>query len=177
VPSASSPSNAALSGPIVGGTFNGGPGDLALQVAVGTTDPVLLNLHNARAKVTGASATALTATLGGSLTTADLNTSVLPAIQHTLVQVLLDDCGPVADRKVDMDCSCRTGTAATTILGLFDGGITGTVKDCEISIDEIVQSTFIKALLAPDVCSTATCTAPDALSFGIKVDAVKATIQ
>jgi len=51
------------------------------------------------------------------------------------------------------------------------------VKDCQISVDEIIQSNFIKAVLAPDICSTATCTAPDALSFGIKVDAVKATIN
>jgi hypothetical protein len=173
--SASSPANALVTGAVVSSTFTGGPGNLSLQVAVGSTDPVQLNLHNARAKVTGASATGLTAVIGGALTVTDLNTSVIPAIQKTLEGVLLADCGPVADRVVDMACSCDPTTSAITILGLFDGDITGSVKDCAITVEEIIQSNFIKAVLAPDICSTATCTAPDALSFGIKVDAVKAT--
>ena len=175
--SANSPSNALVTGAVASGTFNGGPGTFSLQVAVGSTDPILLNLHNARAKITGASATGLTAVVGGALTVTDLNTSVIPAIQKTLEGVLLTDCGPVADRKPDMQCSCDATTSAGTILGLFDGDITGSVKDCQISVDEIIQSNFIKAVLGPDICSTTTCTAPDALSFGIKVDAVKATIN
>ncbi|MEO7736040.1 MAG: hypothetical protein ABIY55_34100 [Kofleriaceae bacterium] len=175
--SPTSPTNALVTGAVASGTFTGGPGNLSLQVAVGSIDPIQLNLHNARVKVTGASATGLTAVLGGALTVTDLNASVIPAIQKTLEGVLLTDCGPVADRKPDMACTCDPTTSAITILGLFDGDITGSVKDCAISVDEIIQSNFIKAVLAPDICSTATCTAPDALSFGIKVDAVKATIN
>jgi hypothetical protein len=174
--SATSPANALVSGAIASGTFNGGPGDLSLQIAIGSTNPIQVNLKNARAKATGISATGMTATIGGALTVTDLNTQVIPAIQGTLAGILQTDCGDVAQRDPTMACTCKSASTGI-ILGLFDGDIVGSAKDCVITVDEILQSNFIKAVLAPDVCSTATCAAPDALSLGIKVDAVKATIQ
>src|SRR5262249_38675403 len=50
-----SPTNAALGGKIVNGTFNGGPGDLTLQIALAGTDPIELDLVGARAKASGIS--------------------------------------------------------------------------------------------------------------------------
>ena len=42
--------NAALGGKIVSGTFTGGPGNLSLQIALGGTTPIQLDLIGARAK-------------------------------------------------------------------------------------------------------------------------------
>jgi hypothetical protein len=67
------------------------------------------------------------------------------------------------------------GSTGATLLTLLDGDIAGTVKDCNISTAEIAGNALIKSLLGPDVCSTKTCTAPDALSLGIQVTTVKAT--
>src|SRR6185503_5490727 len=39
-----SPSNTLLAGKLTNGGFQGGPGDISLQIAIGTTDPILLPL-------------------------------------------------------------------------------------------------------------------------------------
>jgi hypothetical protein len=168
--SPSSPSTAAVTGPVAGGTFTSGAGTLALQLAVGSTDPILVSLKNARVKATTASATGITVTLGGALTVTDLNSNILPAIFTTISGIIDHDCPrprPVDPPSAKCGCAGTTGT----IVGLFDNN----PRDCEVSAAEFMNSNFIKAVLLPDVCSTATCTAPDALSIGIKVDAVKAT--
>ena len=64
-----------------------------------------------------------------------------------------------------------SGTTGKTVLDLFDGDITGTTKDCAVSIDEIKGNSLIQSLLAPDV----TIDGKMALSLGIKVEAVHAT--
>jgi hypothetical protein len=63
------------------------------------------------------------------------------------------------------------------VIGILDGDIADTTPDCEVSLDEILGYPVISAVLMPDSCSTDTCTKPDSLSLGVKVKAVKATIQ
>jgi hypothetical protein len=168
--SSSSPMDAAVGGQIVNGTFNGGPGDLSLQIALGTTEPLTLSLLAARARATGISETGMmTLTVGGALTNDDLNTQVLPAIQVQVAGVIERDCATA----VPTSCTC-TGATGMTLLNLFDGS-DGTARDCKISTAEIAGNVLIKSLLAPDVCSTDTCDAPDALSLGIQVQTVKGT--
>ena len=178
---ADSPTDALVSGKIVGGTFSGGPGNIDLQIALGdATQPLTLSLLNARAKATAISDTGLTATVGGMLSINDLNTQVIPAIAGQVAGILERDCGPLANRvpTATPACGCKAGSTSLTILNLFDGDLTGTVKDCNISKEEIAGNAVIKSLLGPDVCSAkTTCTAPDALSLGIKVQTVKATIN
>jgi len=169
---ADSPTDAAVAGKIVGGTFNGGPGDISLQIALGTTEPITLSLLNARAKATGITEAGMTATVGGALSVTDLNGQVIPAIGAQVTGLLTRDCG--ATRTNPPTCGCTAGSTSLTLLNLFDGDIAGTVKDCNISTAEIAGNAIIKSLLGPDVCSTTTCTAPDALSLGIQVTAVKA---
>jgi hypothetical protein len=171
--SPNSPADALVAGRIVNGTFNGGPGDLSLQIALGTTEPLTLGLLNARAKATGLSETGITTlTVGGSLTTDDLNTQVLPAIQGQVAGVIERDCGTGGTPPA---CGCAVDSTGATILTLFDGTAVGTVQDCTVSVEEIAGNFLIKSLLAPDVCSTDSCAAPDALSLGIQVQTVKAT--
>lgn len=164
-----SPDNAAVGGKIVNGTFNGGPGDISLQIALGGTDAIQLDLIGARAKATGISETGITSViLGGALTEEDLNTKVLPAIQAQIAPIIVEDCAMLT---MPPGCGCTAGSTGKTVLDLFDGGIQGTVKDCMVSVEEIKGNSLIQSLLAPDV----TIDGRMALSLGIKVEAVKAT--
>jgi len=170
---ADSPMDAPLTGTIVDGTFNGGPGKLSLQLTLGTTQPTTFSLRNARAKATAISDTGMTANIGGALSVTDVNAQVIPAIQVQVAGVLDRDCG--SGTRAPPGCGCSTGSTSETLLNLFDGDLVGTVRDCQISVEEIAANAVMRSLLAPDICSTTTCTAPDALSFGIKVQTVKAT--
>jgi hypothetical protein len=164
---AGSPNDAAVTGKIVGGTFNGGPGDITLQIALGAA-PVTLNLKSARVKASGMSDAGITtATLAGALLKTDLDQTVIPAIQTQLVPIIERDC---TDPTNPPDCGCVASSTGKTILGLFDAD----PKDCAVSVAEIQNNALIKSLLAPDVCTQATCAMPDALSLGIQVKAVSA---
>jgi len=186
---ANQPGNAALAGKIVNGTFTGGPGDLALQIALGGQNPIQLDLIGARAKGQGLSATNLgmttnpnTATastaegvvLAGALTQDDLNNKVIPAIQQQLVPIIQRDCcglptspQPTCNATSNPPCGCTDGSTGKTILGLFDT----TPKDCMVTVSEIQNNSLIMSLLAPDV----TINGKMALSLGIQVTAVGAT--
>lgn len=169
---ADSPKDALVAGTVVNGTFNGGPGDLTLQIALGTTQPLTLNLLNARAKATAITDTGMTLTVGGALTASDLMTQVLPAIQVQVAAVVSRDCPAAAPPT----CACTSASSTGKfLLNTFDGDISGTTRDCQISVTELAENGLIKGLLMPDVCSMTTCTAADSLSVGIKVETVKAT--
>jgi hypothetical protein len=163
--STSSPDNAAVVGKIVGGTFNGGPGDISLKIALGSPEGVQLDLIGARAKAAGMSDTGIDSViLAGALTQDDLNTKVIPAIYMQLVPIVADDC----PGTTPPDCGCVANSTGRTILNLFDNS----PKDCKLVVEEIQSNTLIKSLLAPDV----TIDGKMALSLGIKVKAVKASI-
>lgn len=160
--SSNSPTDAVVVGKIASGTFNGGPGEIAIQIALGG-DPVNLNLIGARAKATGLSAEALgEVILAGAIPEDDLNNEVLPAIQQQLAPVIAESC-PMPQAS---DCGCPSGSGRT-ILNLFDTA----PRDCMVSLDEIKNNSLIKSLLAPDVTIDGTA----ALSLGIKLNTKKAT--
>ena len=168
-----SPTNAALAGPIIGGTLKGGPGDLSLQIALGGTTPIQLDLIGARALASSISATAIgsisgtTVTggvvFGGAISASDINNKVIPAVATELTPTIAKDC-----TALDMPpgCGCTDGSTGKTILGLFD-----TNHDCMVTTTEIQTNSLIMSLLAPDVEINGTM----ALSLGIKAIAVGAT--
>ncbi len=158
----------ALGGKIINGTFTGGPGDLSLQIALGGTTAIQLDLIGARAKASGISATGITSViLAGALTEDDLNTKVIPAIAMQIAPTIMEDCNMLS---APPGCGCMASSTGRTVLDLFDGG-DGTAKDCAVSVEEIKQNSLIQSLLAPDV----TIGGRKALSLGIKVEAVKAS--
>jgi hypothetical protein len=164
---AGSPDNAAVAGKIVGGTFNGGPGDISLKIALGSPQGVQLDLIGARAKATGMSETGIDSViLAGALTQEDLNTKVIPAIHDQLVPIVMAQCTMLT---LPPGCGCTAGSTGATILNLFDNA----PKDCNVTVEEIQNNTLLKSLLAPDV----TIEGRMALSLGIKVKGVKATIR
>lgn len=158
-----SPNNAAVAGKIINGTFNGGPGNLSLQISLGDGAPVQLDLIGARAKASGiAEAGIESVILAGALTESDLNTKVIPAIQSQIAPLITEDCPNAAPPN----CNCMSGSTGATVLNLFDAN-----DDCAVSTDEIKNNSLIQSLLAPDVEIEGT----PALSLGIKVVTKKAT--
>ena len=163
----------ALAGKIVGGTFTGGPGDLSIQIAIGGTNPIPLNLLGARAKATGMSDANLGTVSGttvsggvvlaGAITQDDINNNIIPAVVTQLTPTIARDCTMLSSPPT---CGCGDGTTGKTIIGLFD-----TNMDCSVSVDEVKSNSLIMSLLAPDV----TIDGKMALSLGIKVTAEKAT--
>lgn len=178
---ASSPQNAALGGKIINGTFTGGPGNLSLQIALGGTDAINLDLIGARAKGSSISEAGIgSGTSGGivfagAVTKQDIDNNVIPAIQKQLVPTIQRDCcglatspgGATCNPTGTPACGCSNDSTGKTILGLFDT----TPKDCTVSVDEIKNNNLIVSLLSPDV----TIDGKMALSLGVKATTVKAT--
>jgi hypothetical protein len=168
---AQSPSNAALGGKIVGGTFTGGPGDLSLQIALGGTMAIQLDLIGARVKASGisdamiGSGTSGGIIVGGAITKTDIETKVIPAIQSQLNPIVMRDCDDLGNPTGG--CGCDADSTGKTLLGLFDSN----PKDCSISVEEIATNQLVVSLLSPDV----TIDGKMALSLGIKATAAKAT--
>jgi len=161
--SATSPSNAALSGKIINGTFTGGPGNLSLQIALGGTTAIQLDLIGARAKATGVTATSIGSVIfGGAITKDDIDNKVIPAIQTQLVPIIARDC----PNAMPTTCTCMDNSTGKTILGLFDAD-----HNCSVTVDEIKSNSLIVSLLSPDV----TIDGKMALSLGIKATTVGAT--
>jgi hypothetical protein len=163
---ANSPQNAALGGTIVGGKLKAGPGNLSLQIALGGTEAIQLDLIGARAEATGITATDIGGVVfGGAVTKEDIDTKVIPAIHSQIVPIIAEDC-PGTDPNSNPPCDCTADSTGKTILGLFD-----TEKDCMVTVDEIKSNSLIVSLLAPDV----EIDGKMALSIGIKATAVSAT--
>lgn len=163
----SSPTDAVVAGKISSGAFTGGPGDVSLQIAIGTTTPISLDLVHARVNATFKADGTLTATVGGLVTQQALTTQIGPVLQTQIMSLLTTQCTPGGAGT----CGCPTNSTANTLLGI---GLDAN-HDCLITTDEILNFSVVKALIVPDSCSKDSCSTPDALSIGVQVQAVKAT--
>ncbi|HEY5935672.1 MAG TPA: hypothetical protein VIU61_13575 [Kofleriaceae bacterium] len=164
--SPASPADATLEGQIKGGVFTGGPATIKLQIALGGSQPIDLELIGARGKATNMTETAIgEAVVGGAVTKDDLDNKVIPAIHAQLGPLITRDC---TNLSAPPECGCAANSTGKTILGLFD---TADPKDCAVTVDEIKTNSLIVSLLAPDV----TIDGKPSLSIGLKVNTVKGT--
>ena len=166
---ANSPTDAALTGKIIGGTFTTAtPGDIQLQITLGGTTPISLSLIGARIQASGISATGITsAILAGAITQDDLNNHVLPAVHdNVLLPILAKDC-PNATAADVPGCKCTSGSGGAQVISLLDT----MPADCTITLDEIKNNGLFSSLLAPDVMIDGM----PALSLGLKATAVAGT--
>ncbi len=155
----------ALGGKIVGGTFNGGPGNLSIQIALSGTNPIQLDLIGARVKASSMTSDNLgSVIIGGAISQDDINTKVIPTVVTELAPTITRDC---TMPTVPPGCGCVSGSTGATILSIFDKN----PVDCAVSMDEVVNNGIVSSSLAPDV----TVNGVKALSLGIKVTAEKAT--
>lgn len=160
-----------VTGKLASGVFDGGPGNLSLQITIGSTTPILLPLVHARVKVTAVSDTSLKALVGGLITQADLETNVGGALVGPLTQLLGASCTQLEPANPP-DCGC-TGLALQ-LIHLIDGD-TGTAADCKVSAQEILNNPATGGYTTPDGCSMDTCAKADAISVGLNIEAVAAT--
>ena len=107
--------------------------------------------------------------IGGVVTKDEVVITVVPVIQAQLKSILDRDCFAGGAGGRPPECGCRSGTSGETLFRVFDGSVTGVARDCQISSTEILTFAFY------DSCSKDTCASPDALSVGLRVEAVKAT--
>jgi hypothetical protein len=165
-----SPSNALLGGKLANGAFDGGPGAISLQITIGNTTPIVLPLVRARVKVTSVSETSLKALVGGLITAEDLRIHVGGPLALSVASLVQDGCTDLASPP-----GCGCSGLAKTVMDLIDGDIPGTTKDCMISGEEILANPATASYTTPDGCSMATCTAADAVSVALNIEAVAAT--
>jgi len=160
-----SPTDSGVAGKIVNGAFTGGPGAVTLQIAIGSTVPINLNLVHARVQGTiDATNSTLTATIGGLVTQTELNTQIGPALQQQVLAIFSAQCTAGAT------CDCPADSQAALLLGL---GIEPD-NSCMVTVDQVLNSPAVKTELQPDSCSMDSCTTPDSISLGVQVQAVKA---
>jgi hypothetical protein len=163
-----SPTDSLVAGSVVGGRFRGGPGKLKLQLAL-EGSKIDLNLINAQVQLT-ATADAIDGSMNrtivaGAITKDELEANVLPAVRTTIQSIVARDCpGTVAP-----DCSCVPGSTGKTLASLFDKN----PVDCQVSLDEVKNSPFIKTLLKPDLDLLPPVGENDSMSVGVGVTAVK----
>jgi hypothetical protein len=159
-----SPDDGILNGAITAGEFNGGPGDVTIQLALTTGAPIKVKLVGTRIKATVKADGCSDGVLGGGITKEELDGSVIPGIVTLMNNSIKDDGanGPLAcETNNDPVCvpnpagkatSCDTvrkvcvSSTSKTILGLFDAN-----NNVEITEEEVKNAVIIKALLAPDV--------------------------
>lgn len=142
---ADSPTDTTINGQIVGGKFalgpNDKPGNFTIELNLLEGNPITLNLVGARVEIQSVAETGLmSGVLGGAITQADLQTSILPTVETLVDDAVAVDCAGAAP-----PC-CTAGSAGETIINLFDAD-----DSCDISLDEIQNNDLIKTLLAPDV--------------------------
>lgn len=131
--SASSPTNAVVAGGISAGTFAGGPSEIALDLALlPGSAPVHLRLVGAHIASDVTEAGCTNGRLGGGIPQDDVNNEVLPAVATFLNDYV----------------HANPGTPATALILLFFDTVapTGT-----ITVDDLLNSNFVKNLLKPDV--------------------------
>ncbi|HMG57247.1 MAG TPA: hypothetical protein VK601_27295, partial [Kofleriaceae bacterium] len=142
-----SPTDDAIAGKIVSGSFNGGPGDLTLQIAIGSTTPISLALLHARVQATGISETGImSANVGGLVTQTELNTKLGPAIQGQIATIIDRDC---KGARTPPGCGCTADSTGAQIISLIEGLPPGKA-DCQITVEEIFGNLLVMPMLAPD---------------------------
>jgi hypothetical protein len=184
----------ALEGPVSGGTFNGGPGDITIEfqlaAGAGSATPLTINLKDALVQASSISATGIgMMTLGGAILETDINGTLIPTVAMQLNETVAAECvngsgaggSDCGSGTTAVDCSgatppktlCCTGAAGSLVGANSAVGLDAN-KDCTITTQELMTNSVVSSLLGPDVASTGN-SKPDAVSFGIAATCVGAT--
>lgn len=167
---ANSPSDALIKGTITGGKFSGKADKVVIEIALLANSTLRLTLVNAQLEGTISAGGCMDGKLGGGISKADLETSVLPVIAAQLNAKLAED-GCQADET-------KCTSTDTTLLTLFDTEVPHNriISDAEVKSNSIVQG-----ILVPDVDLLNAQNQPgsdgvkDSVSVGIGFKCVKGT--
>lgn len=144
-PKPGAPEEAALLGTIRGGTFQGGPGRVSLELALGGPLAIPFQLLGARARATGIEEAGIDRiVVAGGLTMERLHRDVIPAIRDRVQALVRASCPGTSPPG----CGCSFGPSTSrALLNLFDSA----PVDCSVSAEEITDHVLVRALLASDV--------------------------
>ncbi len=162
---AGTPTSQQVVGTTSGDVFTGGPGELALPLALFGGEPALLTLTHAQVRLDGVSADGFaTGTIAGGIPEEQVQAALVPAVYAGVSAQIASEC-----TGVGLDCGCEPSSTAVTLLGIFDVD-----NDCAVTLPEIQDNPLIATLLGSDLDTDADGTA-DALSIGVGVHAVRAS--
>ncbi len=165
--SSGTPDDSTVAGSIVSGALSGGPGTLALQIALPQASAIDLHLLAARVSSPAVAAASIAGLrIGGAIPQADLDDEVVPAVHESVAAMIAQDC-----TGSGTDCGCDVDSTGLTLLGIFDDN-----EDCAVPLEEIQQNSLVRTLLRTDV-DTDGDGEPDALSCGVGATAVAATFS
>jgi len=154
-----------LEGSVTAGEFLGGPGHLAMRLALlPSTASTVIHLIGARVRVSGVAVSAIASgVIAGGISQNEVDTSVIPYVQASAMTLVERDC--IAPRYPP-DCGCFNMSDGRTMLLVFDQS----PKDCAITIDELRMNNLIVGTFAPDVMLEGV----QAVSYGFGITAVAA---
>ena len=164
--SATSPTDSVLAGTLAGGELSTNPGTVSIELPLGETAPLQIDLIGAQIQAT-VSATGITeGRIAGAITDDDVVNKLIPSVQLLVTGIIEDDCPGGSPGA----CNCVADSSGATVLGFFDGGYTvcnafdpadPTVcidsmivgkDDCKIEQEELIQNSLVGAtLLNPDL--------------------------
>lgn len=135
------PDSSLVTGAVTAGHFDGGPGHIAVNLALSQSgQPLALDLIGAHVQA-DVSADGLTnGILAGAIPEEDMATDVLPAVADVLAEIIAQDCPYQAP-----DC-CVSQTNGDVLVSLLD-----TNGDCQVSVSELANNTYVEQLLHADV--------------------------
>lgn len=148
-----------LIGQVEGGTFSGGPGTVAISLAlVAGGTPLVANLVGARVKGDVTESGCVEAKVGGGITQTELDKVLIPSVADLMNITITSEEGCMEKCK-DNDAQTKCMASTQTIIDLFDGElkdangavIAETKADCTVTVAEIANNDLIKALLKADV--------------------------
>lgn len=132
--------DALVVGNIVGGQFEGGPGEVTIELALAADSTVPVRLVGARVEM-GVSAGALTSgKMGGAIRSEDIDNELIPAVA-TLINNIVAECVPEGE-----NC-CEADSSGEQVLTLFDAD-----GDCEVTVEELLASDLVDGTIRnPDL--------------------------
>jgi len=184
----SSPTDALIVGQLVAGKYNGGPGNVTIEISLveGEDTGIVINLIGARMEIGNVTDSAMTnGKLGGAVTEEDLDNNIMPELHTILTDTIDGDCTgePIECPGPNCrECGCDEGATGRTLLDLFDeyGATPEDDPNCVVDFQELMDNSLISSLLAPDVdlldCSDAS-NPPNDCKFAPRTDEIKDSLS
>lgn len=158
--------DATVLGDVAGGAFTTSEsGRVLVSIGIEAT-PVHLHLERGSVRIAAVTETTLQGgTISGAAMSADVQATLVPALQTTISLAIARDCPGGAPPT----CGCMAGSEGVSWVNLFDDD-----DDCAVSLAEFQANTMVATYFAPDLDLDEDGT-NDALSVGLGFTAVAAT--
>jgi hypothetical protein len=130
-------------GQLVNGQFTGGPGEVTIELSLGGTTTLPINLVGARATAGATDAGLMSGKLGGALRNEDLHNELIPAVANLIESLLTEsEC----DGTPDGGC-CPAESTGEQILTFFDDD-----GDCAVTAQELEENSIVSSTIGqPDL--------------------------